>query len=75
MKENRRSFLKLGATSAAAGMLGQAALAAAQEPQIAAISPLAAKLGLRLATFSPRKEDKPRVGVVLDDDLNEVERL
>ena len=67
MEENRRSFLKLGATSAAAGMLGQSALAVAQEPQIAAVSPLAAKLGLRLATFSARKEDKPRVGVVLDD--------
>ncbi|MES2071756.1 MAG: fumarylacetoacetate hydrolase family protein [Pseudomonadota bacterium] len=70
MKENRRSFLKLGATSAAAGMLGQGAHAAelaAQQPQVAAIAPLAAKLGLRLATFSPDKDAKPRVGVVLDD--------
>ncbi|GGC70710.1 fumarylacetoacetate hydrolase family protein [Undibacterium terreum] len=67
MKENRRSFLKLGATSAAVGMLGHATQAAAQEPQIGAITPLAAKLGLRLATFAQRKDDKPRVGVVLDD--------
>ncbi|MFZ6646766.1 fumarylacetoacetate hydrolase family protein [Undibacterium sp. TJN25] len=67
MKENRRSFLKLSATSAAAGVLGQSLPAAAQEPQIGAITPLAAKLGLRLATFSPKKGDKPRVGVVLDD--------
>jgi len=64
MQENRRNFLKLGATSAAVSVLGQAN---AQETQIAAIAPLAAKLGLRLATYSPGKEDKPRVGVVLDD--------
>ncbi|HTD03044.1 fumarylacetoacetate hydrolase family protein [Undibacterium sp.] len=67
MKENRRNFLKFGATNAAAGMLGQAAQAATQEPQVTAIPPLASKPGLRLASLSPRKEDKPRVGVVLDD--------
>lgn len=65
MQENRRNFLKLGATSAAVGMLGRAA--AAEKPQVGAIAPLAAKLGLRLATFSPGPQDKPRVGVVLDD--------
>ena len=42
MQENRRNFLKLGATSAAVGMLGQAA--AAETPQVGAIAPLAAKL-------------------------------
>lgn len=68
MQENRRNFLKLGATSAAVGVLGQtAATAADTPPQVGAIAPLAATLGLRLATFSPRPQDPPRLGVVLDD--------
>jgi 2-keto-4-pentenoate hydratase/2-oxohepta-3-ene-1,7-dioic acid hydratase in catechol pathway len=69
MQENRRNFLKLGATSAAVGVLGQAAAAEVETeaPQIGAIAPLAAKLGLRLVTFAPGQHDKPRVGVVFDD--------
>ncbi|TFW27917.1 fumarylacetoacetate hydrolase family protein [Duganella callida] len=67
MQENRRNFLKLGATSAAVGVLGQATAADAPQPQVGAIAPLAAQLGLRLATFSPSKDEKPRIGVVLDN--------
>jgi 2-keto-4-pentenoate hydratase/2-oxohepta-3-ene-1,7-dioic acid hydratase in catechol pathway len=80
MQGKRRNFLKLGATSAAAigagvgaGVLGPTATAAtatattAQESQVGSIAPLAAKLGLRLASFAPTPVDQPRVGVVLDD--------
>ena len=67
MQENRRNFLKLGATGAAASVLGQVSPARAQSTPISSIPPLAASIGLRLATFSANPNDKPRVGVVLDD--------
>ena len=51
-------------------MLGQASAADAQEAQVGAIAPLASKIGLRLASFSPAQGEQPRIGVVLEPSYN-----